>query len=99
MREIRFGMSPACSVSRIIRSLCVPSWRGIGLRYLDWYVPQPASRRMRLVIGDDHFACWMCEGWKSVRPLDSGVEVALPPPMLFEAVYCSDQWTLTLLRG
>src|SRR2546421_5971895 len=54
---------------------------------------------MRLVTGDDQVACCMCDGWKRLRPLASGVTVALPPPMSLEELYCSDQLRFTLLRG
>src|SRR5205085_12157303 len=85
--------------SRIMRGLNVPSTRGPGLRYRDWYIPQPASSRRRLVTGDDHVAVLMCEGWKSVYVAASGVVVPVPPPFTELVVYCSDQWADTLLRG
>ena len=85
------GISPPCSCARIIRSLWLPSLRGAGLRYRAWYVPKPASSRTRLVTGDDQVACWTCDGWKRLRPLASGVVVAVPPPTLLEALHCSDQ--------
>src|SRR6185503_14767796 len=54
---------------------------------------------MRLVTGEDQVACCMCDGWKRLRPLASGVVVAEPPPTLAEELYCSDQLRFTLLRG
>src|SRR4026209_910509 len=54
---------------------------------------------MRLVRGDDHVVCWMCDGWNRLRPLGFGVSSGPPPPLLLEALYCSDQWRLILLRG
>src|SRR6266480_1339545 len=55
--------------------------------------------RIRLVTGEDQVACCMCDGWKRLRPLASGVIVDVPPPLLLEALYCSDQLRLILLRG
>ena len=49
--------------------------------------------------GEDQVACCMCDGWKRLRPLASGVVVAEPPPTLLEELYCSDQLRLILLRG
>src|SRR5688572_13567808 len=54
---------------------------------------------MRLVTGDDQVACWMCDGWNNDPPSASGVSSAPPPPLIADALYCSDQYRLILLRG
>ena len=49
--------------------------------------------------GEDQVACWMCDGWKSDLPLASGVVVDEPPPTVLDALYCSAQLAVNLLRG
>src|SRR5512139_2925911 len=63
------------------------------------YVPTPASRRRRFVIGEFQVACCTSSGMPSPVPAASGEVVALPPDKQDVQVLCRSQKTPILLRG